>query len=511
MLPMTHRPIYLGYARKSRIDTRNRKELESTDRQIARLTTWAAEQGVELELFAEPDGHRSGGSIEQRPAYQHMLERVRAARPGELAGIVATELDRTGRLERDMHDLFDEVVSRGLRLIVLDDPTLNLESTDGRFLAGLKVLLAAQERRRITDRLRTSAAYRMSSGIFVGGPPYGYRWSTYRNEQDQQVKMLEPVPEEAERLNAIYRKYLEGHGTMAIAQWCNALGWTSKRGYQWQSQSIYELIRHIMTYRGYILYYRDKTSKVVTQMIEGRHPPIVDEDLATAVVAAFHQRSLSSNPGRRDGPVYPLRHRAWCAECGSTIVASTRRREGPNPKYFYRCSKMHACTSTRMPAEQLDAQVRVQLAAFRDALVRATALLPELAALLPPTPLPEPSTAGLLRAEMDRLNVMFRKGRISEDAYDRDFEALERKLALQTAAMEGAGSRDDPLGLAALQTMLGDLDVALTTTSRESLADAVKQLVERVEVRDGQVVLCRLIPPLEALRTILQTVDLPRY
>lgn len=37
-------------------------------------------------------------------------------------------------------------------------------------------------------------------------------------------------------------------------------------------------------------------------------------------------------------------------------------------------------------------------------------------------------TTQAIRAEMDRLNLMFRKGRISEDTYDTEYDVLEKKL-----------------------------------------------------------------------------------
>ena len=47
-----------------------------------------------------------------------------------------------------------------------------------------------------------------------------------------------------------------------------------------------------------------------------------------------------------------------------------------------------------------------------------------------------------LQAEMHRLNTMFRKGRLKEDEYDRDYEVLERQLAELQASLTPVEERD---------------------------------------------------------------------
>lgn len=497
------RLVFFGYARKSRIDPKDRQEVESTDRQITRLRAWAAEQGVELELFAEPDGRRSGGSIDHRPAYQEMLARVRTARPGEIVGIVATDLDRTGRLERDMHDLFDEVVSRGLRLVVLDDPRLNLESTDGRFMAGMQVLLAARERRKAGDRVRAAIHDRRARGLHVGMAPYGYRYVETTTESGHKLKTLDPNPDEAERLLAIFDKYLTGEGIDGVARWCNALGWTTRRGGMWTAVSINELLIHVRTYRGFVLTRDDRQR--VSQLAVGRHPPIIDEQLAQAIEAAKRRRGNERRAGRHAEQPYPLVHLAVCAECGSNIVGATLNIQNGKPldapRYFYRCKKDRGlCDTRRMPALPLEGQVWAILDQFRADLHDA-ASRDQRATLRPerPRPLPEPSAAGAIRAEMERLTTIYQKGRISEERYDREYAALEDRLTAATATITTIGSAVDPLGLRAVERMMAGFDEAWKQGDRRKLREIAREMVEQVAIYRGVVVKVRLIPELEML------------
>ncbi|HSH76990.1 MAG TPA: recombinase family protein, partial [Herpetosiphonaceae bacterium] len=79
---------WMAYCRKSRIAIRDRRAVESTDRQRDRRAAWAEARGEAVEFYVEPEGHRSGGSTKTRPQYARMMQRIRAARPGTIAGVV---------------------------------------------------------------------------------------------------------------------------------------------------------------------------------------------------------------------------------------------------------------------------------------------------------------------------------------------------------------------------------------------------------------------------------------
>lgn len=503
------KPTFFAYARKSWIDPKSRQEIESTDRQVARLKAWAAEQGVELELFAEPDGRRSGGSTQHRPAYLQMLERLRSAQPGEVAGIVATELDRTGRKERDMYDLFDEIVSRGLRLVVLDDPSLNLDSTAGYFMAGMKVLLAGHERRQVGDRVKRALADKQSRGLHVGWAPYGYRYGEVVTSTGT-ARMLCPEPVEVERLTAILEKYAGGASTKEIARWANALGWPAARGGTWSTSSLYEIITNVLVYRGMLVTKNER--REITSMQDGKHPAIIDEQLAQDVRARWNERSLRPRRGRRGMIEYPLVHLIYCAECGSHVVGNTRYEDHGKvydpPRLYYKCHKdLKTCSSLRMDAVHIEMQVWNYVFTFERLLKAALSRAPHLADRVR-RPLPVPSTTDTIRAEMDRLNRMYQKNRISEEQYDREYAVLERKLAADTHQVEQLVEKEVPLGLQEALAVMQDLRATLLANDRTKLPAIARGLISRVEVLDQAVVLVRMTPLLEQIGMLLGEVDL---
>ncbi len=101
---------------------------------------------------------------------------------------------------------------------------------------------------------------------------------------------------------------------------------------------------------------------------------------------------------------------------------------------------------------------------------------------------------------MERLTKIYQKGRISEEAYDREYAALEARLAVAEASIEQIGSAEDPLGVLAAQHMLERFEEALAGGSAEALQEVASQLIERVVVKDSVVIECMFIPPLERLR-----------
>jgi ribosomal protein L32 len=218
---------------------------------------------------------------------------------------------------------------------------------------------------------------------------------------------------------------------------------------------------------------------------------------------AKRRRSYDRRAGRHAEQPYPLVHLAVCVECGSNIVGATLNIQNGKkvdpPRYYMRCKKDRAvCDSRRMAAEMIEGQVWVVLDQFRATLRDATRRDPQ-ASLPAPRPLPEPRAVDAIRAEMERLGVMYQKGRITEERYDREYAALEERLVAASATITSIGTPDDPMGLLAVENMMDGFDAAWKQNDRAKLREIARTMIERVEVYRGVVMRVRLVPELELL------------
>ena len=496
--------IWLAYCRKSRINTRDRKVVESTDRQRDRLRDWAKVRGEAIEFFVEPDGHRSGASTDHRPQYARMLHRLRTAKPGEVRGVVMTRVDRASRSPSDFFQFVDELAKRQLDYVAIDQ-AFDSTTPHGRLIMGILIIIAAWEREITSDRMIENTADRQERGVYVGSPVYGYDFGSVAGAGGHKQSRLVPNVEERERLRSIYQYFvdMETLGATKLAMWINGHGWRTKKGAEWTQGSTVPLLRNVMFYRGFVQIKSGGNRRAPT-LVTGQHEPIIDEDLAQAVLAklAHRSRRIGGRDQTTEQP-YPLRGLLWCGECGARMVGQPR----PHDRRAYRCRKDRSpCKQRINDGGAVERQVWAAIVAIWDWLPKvvsdeALLTLGESSPLVRPR-VPQPSDIGLLRAEQERLTKAYVKGRLSEEAYERDYAMLDGKIQLAEASVESIGSDEDPLGVVAAKALLDRFDDALASGSRAALQTVAAQFVERVVVRDGEVIECRFIPALEFLRAM---------
>jgi DNA invertase Pin-like site-specific DNA recombinase len=485
--------VWLAYCRKSRIAAGTRMVIESTDRQRDRTRAWAEARGASVEFFVEPDGHRSGTTVLHRPQYQRMLERIRTAPPGVITGVVVTKIDRTSRNPSDFFAFLGELQQHRLEYAALDQ-SFDTTTPHGRLILGVLILLAEWEAEMAADRIREAIGDKRDRGYYVGPNVYGYDRAQLLSEQGI-LRTLVPNPVEEERLRAIIRRCLEaGEGEAAMSRWLNALGWPTKRGGVWTRATVEGVLDNAMFYAGYVLLYDDH-SRRRRRALPGQHPPLIDVETAQEVERRRRQRAsaVSGRPPRINH--FALTGHIWCGECGGRMVGGGIR----GGKLVYRCRKDRVpCHQHLTPALAVEAEVWTRL---RDLAGRLACLVDvqeeltmQLAARTHAPPPPRPSNADETREEIRRLDYLFLKRRIDEDAYERERAALEQELANATQAPPRA---DDPMMLGAARAMLGQLDAVIARGSRESLRAFAGNIIRRVVVQDGHVTELHMAPELQ--------------
>jgi DNA invertase Pin-like site-specific DNA recombinase len=142
------------------------------------------------------DGAFSGASLD-RPALQLLLTEVRA---GNIDIIVVYKVDRLTRSLADFAKLVELFDQRSVSFVSVTQ-SFNTTSSMGRLTLNVLLSFAQFEREVIGERVRDKIAASKARGIWVGGPvPLGYASVN---------KKLVVVPEEAETVRLIFRRYLE--------------------------------------------------------------------------------------------------------------------------------------------------------------------------------------------------------------------------------------------------------------------------------------------------------------
>jgi site-specific DNA recombinase len=172
--------------------------------------------------------------------------------------------------------------------------------------------------------------------------------------------------EEAERVRAIFKLYLEHEALLPVVQELERRGWTNKRwqtrkGHERGGQSFTKTSLHrLLTNVGYVgkVKYRDEVH-------DGEHSAIVD-----AVVFRQVQTLLRQHGGNGDSPAgnqfgFLLRGILRCGSCGCSMTPSQTARKARRYRY-YTCTNAQKrgwdkCQSKSIPAGQIEQFVVSQL------------------------------------------------------------------------------------------------------------------------------------------------------
>ena len=142
------------------------------------------------------DGAFSGASLD-RPALQQLLSEVRA---GKVDIIVVYKVDRLTRSLADFAKLVELFDQHSVSFVSVTQ-SFNTTTSMGRLTLNVLLSFAQFEREVIGERVRDKIAASKSKGIWVGGSiPLGYASVN---------KKLVVVPEDAETVRLIFRRYLE--------------------------------------------------------------------------------------------------------------------------------------------------------------------------------------------------------------------------------------------------------------------------------------------------------------
>lgn len=213
------------------------------------------------------DGGFSGGNM-GRPGLKSLLADVDA---GLVDVIVVYKVDRLTRSLADFAKIVERLDAKEASFVSVTQ-AFNTTTSMGRLTLNVLLSFAQFEREVTGERIRDKIAASKKKGIWMGGPvPLGYQVVE---------RKLVPVPEEAERVRTIMRRYLEVRNVPALIEILRAKGVVTKvqqrvsgphrGGIPFARGSLFHLLKNPI-YRGKIVH--------KGKVYDGEHEPIVDEDL----------------------------------------------------------------------------------------------------------------------------------------------------------------------------------------------------------------------------------------
>lgn len=221
----------------------------------------------------------TGTQAKKRPAFLRMLE---DARSGKFDLIVTREVCRFARNVVDTLVVTRELKNIGVEVFFIDDNIWTMDG-DGELRLSLMATLAQEESRKTSERVKAGQKISRDNGVLYGsGNILGYDrvGSTYVINEEQ-----------AETVRMIYDLYLQGYGSMKIANILTERKRKTASGLvKWSISNIMRAIRNA-TYTGTKCYNKSRSNNFLEQKrinnldmstyeyVEGDFPAIISKEV----------------------------------------------------------------------------------------------------------------------------------------------------------------------------------------------------------------------------------------
>ncbi len=354
VIPATRQPTARGprhdgkrrVAAYCRVSTDSEEQLNSYDAQKSYYTQ-RIEENPDWELagiFA--DEGITGTSMKKRTEFKRMIA---ACKRGRIDMILTKSLSRFARNTVDCLDTVRILKANGIG-VIFEKENINTLTESSEFLITLFSGFAQAESESLSKNVRQGKQFGMKDGIvhFQYKKLLGYR----RGENGQP----EIVPEEAETIRRIYRRYLEGASEGEIKKELEADNVLTAAGLAGWSHRV---VHSILTNEKYIgdallqkTYVTDCISKKVVKnqgelpmyYIENHHQGIIPKELFQRVQEEMARRTSKRKVMQKSGKTeqgkysakYALSELLICGECGTPYKRCTWSRNGKK-RIVWRC------------------------------------------------------------------------------------------------------------------------------------------------------------------------------
>ena len=289
------------------------------------------------------------GTNTHRPAFQQLLEDIKA---GEIGEVYVYKLDRISRSLCDFAAMMQMFREHGVTLRSCRE-SFDTQTEIGVMILNLLMMFAEMEQKTIAGRVRDNYYARAKQQLALGGiAPYGFTYCTVEKGR-RPTKALQEIPEEAEIVRRFYTQYgVQGWNIEQIVHHANQNGWKTRRKANWSNSGVLRLLRSPVYVRGsldVLRYFLRQGAKLVhspeqyccgngcltfvsgeTHIAAGLHQGIIVPALWLAVQQRLDHRGGSKNGGTG--------MRSWlqgCVICGYCGESCYVRGNGKGDAYIY--------------------------------------------------------------------------------------------------------------------------------------------------------------------------------
>lgn len=372
------------------------KEGLSLDAQREALTDYALSHGYDIVGYYADEGLTARKKMQNRKDLMRLLRDVES---DKIDLILVTKLDRWFRNIKDYHNTQAILEAHNCNWKTIFEE-YDTSTANGRFAINIMLSVNENECDRTSDRIQSVFSYKKSRhGHLNGRPAYGYT-------TDEEKRLIKD-PETEQIVNDIFNQYFASYSKKATVHYI-----LSKYAGSSVCPSMYQVNRVLKceTYTGRLHGIDGYCPAYITPEQYRKIQTISDAKIIPHQTEPFLFSSMIKCP--------------VCGKHMNGFVTRRRLKSGGVSEYKrYRCGakfvEYHggACISESVIEEYLLTHVEEKITTVVCSLERTQKQL-----------LKKPDRSAGIRAELDRLNNMYQKGRIKETYYDEQYAILSEKL-----------------------------------------------------------------------------------
>ncbi|MCI8876433.1 MAG: recombinase family protein [Lachnospiraceae bacterium] len=369
------------------------------------LTNYAKEHHMQIVDVYADEGKTARKELKKRKEIHRLITDVKNS---EIDVILFWKMDRWFRNVSDFYKVQDILDAHHVRWIAVAEPNMNMETRDGRLNLNIMLSIGQNEVDTTSERIKFTADSMVKNGRLIFGEsnmPLGYKVGLIDGE-----KRMVKDPKEEDMVNAVFSHYFRYRKKKQTVLYIQE---------NYDSAFSYTRLRTMLhsefykgTYRGipYCPAYLDDEQWQLLQEIK-------DKTIKT----------------ERSDRIYYFSGKMRCPKCG-TLLAGTgcsmisNRKTGEKKTYaYYRCNKAlsdHLCSFRKKISQNL---IETYLLNNLEAEYQKYKLDYSVAET-PKKNQEKKRTRESYLKELERLNLLFQKERISWEYYDSEYGKIQDKL-----------------------------------------------------------------------------------
>lgn len=393
-----------GYARVSHEE--QSKYGFSIDSQIDKIKRYCELKEYQLVDIFIDEGFTASNM--KRPRLLDLLSSL-----DKIDAVVFTRLDRFSRNVLEANKMLDILQKNNVSMVAIEEEDINTTDADGLFMFNLKVSLAEREIKKTSERIKSVFEYKVKEGqVISGNVPRGYKI-------DGSKRLVKNELEEA-WVSEVFSYYRTHQSVRATMKHINDK-YNFDRGYQ-----VYSRILRNEIYTG--LYYGNSnfTDPYITKEEYDRNQYLINKNIRD----------------RKNKNYYLFTGLIKCPVCNRVMVGSNNRKVKKNISYYYyRCQGYYRQRNCSYNLHIRESFIEEYLLENVEAL--ATDYITKVNNVKPIKISNSDKRKKNIKEELNNLNYIFMKKRISQKDYDRLYEELETELKkLESASSNIKDTKD---------------------------------------------------------------------